>query len=294
MKKTIVIVVVIILFATPWVIYLNKRGLPFQNTLVDQPKLVATEINSKQAVVGSVSTEMMSWIEKSYSSDSIGVLVPIKKTGKIYIPAVGMMESLSKAGDINKYGETKSSDIASGTHMALITQPDGKELAQPAAYTDLMFLNNKEVVKEHNAHDWFISVLNMEDSDGMVINPKTRFMQSGFSPILFSTNRYGVAEITGLMEINELPKGTPFHQLANEAFAKGEYYKVLFYWGASYRIPRAGDDWKLAEASKLRAYFILNFPGSRERARTELQWMMKNHQQPDIEPLMAEFNSPGK
>ena len=117
------------------------------------------------------------------------------------------------------------------------------------------------------------------------------FVREDHEGVYSSLNREGVAEMIGFLEVKDNPDGRPFHVLANEAAARGEHYQVLYYWGRSYRTPRAGDDWKQCEVAKLRAYEAMDFPGSRQRARSELQWMMSTHPSPQVEALAREFQS---
>lgn len=259
-------------------------------------KLVMTNSRSNTTGIallsGDFTPSTQSWIVKSFGPDAAPILRVIKTTGKLWVPAVGMMESFMNAPDINdpNWKPMKSSDLSYGIHMARITLPDGSEVGQTAAYTDLKLLKNNEMIQEHNARQWLLESLNSPESEGAVINPKTRFVNDAESPIYLTVNRFGVAELVGFLETPDVQQSLPYHELANQAFSAGEYYKVLYYWARSYRAGTENDDWKKAEIAKLRSYYILNFPGSRQRALGELDWMVGTHPSPEISALKTEWS----
>lgn len=228
---------------------------------------------------GDFDADIKRWMTITWGEDAIEIIRQVRTSGKVYAPAVGMMDSFLKGPSINdpNWKPLKTSDLSFGTHMAVITAPDGTQLKQKAAYTDLALLSNKEMIHEQSAYEWLKDALYMEESDGIVINPKTRFMREEISPTYFSLNRHGVAELLGFLEVQDEGKDVAFHELANRAYEQKKYFQVLYYWGRSYRTPRTNDDWKKAESAKLHTYFELNYPSSQERARSELEWMTKNH-----------------
>lgn len=228
------------------------------------------------------------WIEKSYGADAHNILEPMKKSAKLYVPAVGMMESMMSVTPDTAH-ITKASDFEIGVHIVQMTLPGGNVVEQAAAYIDPKLLNSNEVIEEVEARNWLEEMLRFQPSEGIVINPKTRFMQDDYRGIYLSTNRYGVAELIGYLEAPVGVNDRYYYELANEAYAAGNYYQVLYFWARSYRSGDSKDDWTKAEEAKLRAYWALSFPGSRERSRSELQWMMDNHPSAEMAALAREF-----
>lgn len=233
-------------------------------------------------------TESQQWMEESFGAGSSSVLMALKKSGKLYIPAVGLRDALAQAELAPEPPGPAAGGFQYGGHMVRTPLPNGGAMKQAAVYTELKWLNHQEFIREVEAREWLEEIVHFPEADGVALNPNTRFLSDHYPGVLVSANRFAVAELIGFVSAADSP-GQPYHELANQAYDQGKYYEVLYYWGRSFRTPRPGDDWKRAEAAKLRAYYALDFPGSRERARNELEWMTNTHPDENLEDLRTEF-----
>lgn len=156
-------------------------------------------------------------------------------------------------------------------------------------YTDRAIFTAGTLVRQLRPVDYLKEVLFDATAKGVAFNPRSRFMTKdfGFTSYMYKT---GMAELIGFLEAAPHPENKPYHELALDAADSGEHYQVLYYWMKSFRTPRDGDDWKQAELAKVKAYYDLDFPGSRERARSELRWFIDNHgSSPEREALLQSF-----
>lgn len=143
-------------------------------------------------------------------------------------------------------------------------------------YSDTRLLKPGTMLQQMQPRAYLEHVLYDPNSVGVAFNPPSRVTCRLPEEDTFYMNKSGIAELVGFLDVgaNE-PQEQLYCDLACEAFGRDRYFEVLYYWAKSYRCPREGDDWRACYMEKLKSYHALDFPGSRERARAELSWFMR-------------------
>ncbi len=208
---------------------------------------------------------------------------PLLHQKEVYVPSFDELPDMTP----DSARPVKASEI---TRKALYVQNNmnGQMQSFNVLYTDTRLFTSTQLFSSMSPVSYLKEVLFDTTAAGVAFNPPSRVMKRDLGDVTYLM-KTGIAELIGFLETGGIePDGTPYSQLAVEAFNKNQPYQVLYYWMKSYRTPRLNDDWKQAEASKLKAYWELNFPGSRKRAKGELDWFMNTHgANPELETLSA-------
>lgn len=201
----------------------------------------------------------------------------LRKLKGIFIPVFGL-ESLDKALKEKGIGNVRDEDFKQKYLYIEQETPQGK-FNFHSVYTDSRLFKENTPFQERDPVKFLEFALYDKNADGVYFNPISRVCDKIKPGQPYGTNSIGVAEIIGFLKVdpNFEKKSIPYHQMALEALSKKEYFQVLFFWAMSYRHGKQNDDWKKAEIAKLRAYHELDFPGSRERAKSELKWFIDTH-----------------
>lgn len=197
----------------------------------------------------------------------------LKTLEEIYIPVFGL-ESLDEALKEKGIGNVKWSDLK---QKLLFVQQDSQQgpMTFLAAYTDSKLFNDGVPYQPMAPLDFLAWAIRLEDCDGVYFNPRSRVCDKLIAA--HGINTFGLAEIIGFLQAGDVPEGKRYHELALEADKKDAHYQTAYFWGKSRREGRPGDSWEKCELAKLRAYYALDFPGSRARAKGELNWFIQTY-----------------
>lgn len=200
----------------------------------------------------------------------------MKSLEHLYYPVYGMLESMDKALEEKGLGQVLTSDVEE-SYLYVQSDMNGTGL-EPynAVYSDPRLINSGGMVKRQSPLNFLIWAIHSEFAVGIAFNPRSRVCDKDV--FNYFINKHGVAEVIGYLQADASREGRrPFHELALEAAGRGADYEVLYYWGRSYREPRDGDDWVQCELAKLQAYWAADYPGSKGRAISELEWFIGEH-----------------
>ena len=145
-------------------------------------------------------------------------------------------------------------------------------------YSDPRLLQPGTMCQQMKPGAYLEHILYDPNSVGVAFNPSSRVMKRVLEEDTLYINKIGIAELVGFLQVGEAePRDRPYSELAKDAFRRELYFQALYFWAKCYRGPRPGDSWQECYLEKLKAYYVLDFPGSRERAASELAWYMNEH-----------------
>lgn len=195
---------------------------------------------------------------------------PLKRADDLYLPVFGLHEGLTKSSQQGK-SNVNAVDIQP-KYLYVRQQQKGKIRTFLAVYSDLRLMKDGAEFTTVTPQDVLHRALYDPEADGLYFNPTSRLCNT--TEYAVGINSFGIAEVLGCLQAPPRTDNRPYHELANEAAKREDWFLVQYYWGMSRREGLPGDDWTRAELSKLRSWMHLDFPGARERALGELRWFM--------------------
>jgi hypothetical protein len=210
----------------------------------------------------------------------------LKTLDNLYYPVYGLLESMEQQRLEKGLGQVTTADLDPDL---LYVQGDTTGSTEPyhAVYSDVRLLDDGTTITELPPLAYLRWAIQDTFAAGVAFNPASRVCDK--QVFNYFINKHGLAEVIGYLEADTGDdRGQPFHELALAASERGDHYQVLYYWARSYREPRHGDDWTLCELAKLQAYHAVDYPGSMDRALSELEWFLGEHgSTPEREALLA-------